>query len=138
MMATILFADDQRRIRQYCKMELESAGYRVVLAGDGLDALDALDSIPVDLVVVDEHMPRCGGLETAKRIRQWYPQLPVILFTLDPDYEGYRSPLVDEAVIKSDDLKALKQAISRVLSKSQQHARTRRREMMTKEPVPCA
>jgi len=132
MKATILFVDDQRRIRQYCKMELESAGYHVVLAEDGIDALDVLDSISVDLVILDEHMARCSGLEAAQKIRQWYPNVPIILFTLDPDYEDYSNPLVDDTVVKSDNLNALKESMARLLLKSQPTVRTKRHQPIAK------
>jgi two-component system phosphate regulon response regulator PhoB len=115
MRGTILFADDQRRLREYCKQELEAEGFRVVLAEDGEEALDVLGTLAVDLVILDEHMPRCSGLEAAKRIKERYPSLAIILFTADADYERYKSPLVDAVVIKSEEITALKAAVVQLL-----------------------
>jgi two-component system response regulator MprA len=115
MKKTILFADNEPGIRQFCKQELEAEGFRVVLAIDGEDAVDTLRTVAVDLAILDEHMPRCSGLEAARHIKRWYPHLPVILFTADQDYERYRSPLLDAAVIKSEDLAALKAAVNELL-----------------------
>ncbi len=112
MKCTILIADNDRGVRRYCKQELEIAGYRVLLAGDGDEAFDVLGAFAVDLVILDEHMPRCTGLQTARRIKQWYPTIPVILFTADPDFDQIVSPLVDAAVIKTADIGALLSAVA--------------------------
>ena len=116
MKTTIVFADNERRIRQYCKQELENAGYRVLLAEDGEDVLDVVETFAVDLVVLDEHMPRCNGLEAAKRLKQWYPHLPLVLYTADGDYERFQNVLFDATVIKSEDITALMTAIISSLS----------------------
>lgn len=115
MMPTILFVDDQPGIRQFCKQELKTVGYRVELASDGVEALDVLDSRYIDLVILDEHMHRCNGLEAARYIKQWHPHIPVILFTADEDYDRFTSPLVDGAIIKSEDLGSIKAKIAELL-----------------------
>jgi CheY-like chemotaxis protein len=115
MKHTILFVDDERAVRQYCKQELEAAGFRVVLAQDGEDAIDALNCAKVDLVVLDEDMPRLGGLEAATHVKRFHPDLPVILFTPDTDYESYHSRFVEATIIKSDRLEALKETINQLL-----------------------
>lgn len=115
MKPTILFADNESGIRQFCRQELEADGFRVVLAEDGEDAVNVLHTYSVDLAILDEYMPRCGGRESAGRMKQSHAQLPVILFTSDTFLESYRSPLVDETIIKSEDLTALRAAIARLL-----------------------
>jgi len=123
MKRTILLADDQRGIRQFCKQELESAGFRVVPVEDGDEALDTLESIVVDLVILDEHMPRCSGREAARQIKQLLPNLPVILFTADPLYERYRRPWIDAVVTKSEDLALLQGEIARLLASAADNER---------------
>ena len=110
MQQTILFADNEPGIRQFCKQELEAEGYHVVLAEDGEDAVDVVDTMVVDLAILDEHMPRCDGLEAARHIKRWYPRLPVILFTTDQHYESYRGPLMDAVIMKTEDLTSLQAA----------------------------
>ena len=116
MPPVIVFADDERGIRRFCKEELESAGYCVLLAGDGEEASHLVDSLPVDVAVLDLHMPRCDGLEAARRIKQWHPRLPVILYTVDPDYDRYKGPLVDACVVKSENVEILRDAIEQLRS----------------------
>ena len=110
-MTTILFADDERLIRQICKEELELEGFHVVLAEDGEDALEAILALTIDVVILDQHMLRHNGLETARQIRQINPELPIILFTADRDLEVDTDSLVDAMVAKTDDLSDLKSAV---------------------------
>ena len=107
MKYNILLADDQRSIREFCKQELAAAGYRVISVNSGEQAIDLVDRVAVDLVILDEHMPRCRGREAAKEIKLLYPKLPVILHTADSYYEHYKSPWIDAAVTKSEDLTTL-------------------------------
>jgi two-component system chemotaxis sensor kinase CheA len=62
---------------------LESAGYTVLVAGDGVDALQLLDESDVDAVVSDVEMPRMGGLELTAALRQdeRWRHLPIVLVT---------------------------------------------------------
>jgi DNA-binding NtrC family response regulator len=113
-MKHVLFADNERSIRRFVKQELESEGYGVILTEDGTETLEMLDRFVVDVVILDEHMPRCSGLEAAKRIKQRHPDLPVVLFTADADYERYKSSYVDAAILKSADLGMLKAAIGKL------------------------
>lgn len=112
---TILLADDERGIRQYCQEELEAEGFRVILAEDGEDALAILEQLVVDLVVLDQHMPRCDGLQAAKQIKQLDAGLPVILFTADQHFERFANSSIDACVMKSDDLGKLKDEIAELL-----------------------
>jgi len=62
---------------------LQAAGYEVVVAVDGADALEALRREPIDLVLSDVEMPRLNGFELVTRIRaeRELHQLPVVLVT---------------------------------------------------------
>ncbi len=69
--ATILVAEDQDDIRRIIREVLASAGYHVLAASDGLEALALADSLsePVDLLLTDLVMPGLGGWELAKTLR---------------------------------------------------------------------
>jgi len=79
----ILVVDDSITTRTLERTILESAGYRVQTAADGLEAWALLQSERFDLVVTDVEMPRLNGFDLARRIRadQRLGELPVILVT---------------------------------------------------------
>ena len=79
----VLLAEDSITTRTQEKRILEGAGFEVVTAVDGMDALDKLVAGEFDAVVSDIEMPNLGGLELAARIRQnpRHQELPVILVT---------------------------------------------------------
>lgn len=79
--SNVLVVDDERAHRLMLRAHLEDEGYGVVEAGDGQAALVQLDSEPVDLVLLDQVMPRMDGVETLARIKAARPELPVLMMT---------------------------------------------------------
>ncbi len=79
----ILVADDDRDIRELVEFKLVQAGYEVVTAEDGPQALTAVRSEPFDLVVLDVMMPQMTGIEVCRTLRAEHKTatLPVILLT---------------------------------------------------------
>ncbi|HOS44614.1 MAG TPA: response regulator, partial [Armatimonadota bacterium] len=65
----ILAVDDERHIVRLIQVNLERAGYTVITAYDGREALQKIEAENPDLVVLDVMMPYMDGLETLKRIR---------------------------------------------------------------------
>ena len=116
-MKTILFADDHKNIREYCRAAFADEGYRVVLACDGLEALEVFIAETPDLAILDISMPRVSGLETLQQIKGLSPRTPVILFTAhDEDCLRDRRALLAAACVeKSDNLAELKQIVARTL-----------------------
>jgi two-component system chemotaxis sensor kinase CheA len=82
-MKVILLAEDSITTRTQEKRILEGAGYEVVTAVDGADALEKLGTRSFDAVVSDIEMPNLDGLSLTARIRQdpQFRELPVILVT---------------------------------------------------------
>jgi two-component system chemotaxis sensor kinase CheA len=80
---SILVAEDSITSRSLLKNILESAGYAVTTAVDGMDALTTLKSAAFDLVVSDVEMPRMDGFDLTTRIRadRQLAALPVVLVT---------------------------------------------------------
>ena len=66
----ILVADDEKDIRSVLRLYLEDAGYEVVEAADGLQALEALESQEIDLCLLDIMMPELDGYQVLKRVRE--------------------------------------------------------------------
>ena len=81
--ATILVAEDSITTRTLEKSILEGAGYRVRVAGDGLEAWSLLESDGCDLLLTDVEMPRMDGFELTTRVRadKRLRDLPVVLVT---------------------------------------------------------
>ncbi|MFN2449910.1 MAG: response regulator [Candidatus Baltobacteraceae bacterium] len=85
----ILVVDDDRNLRKIIQTNLELAGYDVVTAANGKEALDVLDAMQPDLVVLDVMMPVMDGVETAKLIRR-HPantHVPIIMLTAKGEVE---------------------------------------------------
>lgn len=80
---TILLVEDSIAIRTQEKRILEGAGYEVITAVDGMDALTKLKSRSFDAIVSDIQMPNLDGLSLTAKIRQHkeYSELPIILVT---------------------------------------------------------
>ncbi len=77
----ILVVDDEAPIRDSLQEILESEGFEVGLAGDGLQALQILTDTEFDLVLSDIKMPRMDGMELLTHLAKNFPQLPVVMIS---------------------------------------------------------
>jgi len=77
----ILVVDDDGPVRESLRRSLSFNGYDVELAGDGLEALQAVADQRPDAIVLDVMMPRMDGLETCRRLRAAGDDLPVLMLT---------------------------------------------------------
>jgi DNA-binding response OmpR family regulator len=77
---TILVVDDDHRMRRLLRLNLESAGYRVVAVENGEAALDAAELDPPELILLDVMMPGMDGFSCLQRLRE-FSRVPVILLT---------------------------------------------------------
>jgi DNA-binding response OmpR family regulator len=80
MAQTILIVDDEPEIVRVVRAYLEEAGFRVVIASDGEEALYVARHEKPDMVVLDVLMPRMDGLEFTRRIRR-ERDVPIIMLT---------------------------------------------------------
>jgi len=67
---TVLIADDESHILNVVSLKLKNAGFRVICARDGNEALEMALAEKPDLLITDYHMPGLNGLEVASRLRQ--------------------------------------------------------------------
>jgi len=81
---TVLIVDDEPRIRDFVRINLEIEHYDVIEASNGIEALDQLREHLPDLVVLDVMMPEMDGFETLKAIRD-VSTVPVIMLTVRQD-----------------------------------------------------
>lgn len=77
----VLLADDNQINQQVGKELISRVGLTVDVAGNGLEAISALESHLYDLILMDLHMPEMDGYEAAAIIRQDYPDLPIVAMT---------------------------------------------------------
>ncbi len=81
----ILLVDDEAQLRRTLARVFQRAGFDVTTAAAGEEALRLLSQQPFDLVYLDIRMPGLSGLETLRAIHAKYADLPVVLFTAQPD-----------------------------------------------------
>src|SRR4051795_3288374 len=67
---TILVADDESHILHVVSLKLRNAGFRVLTARDGQEALEMAQAEKPDLLITDYHMPQLSGLELCQRLKQ--------------------------------------------------------------------
>jgi two-component system NtrC family response regulator len=77
----ILVVDDDESLRRITQLQLEEAGYKVLTASNGTEALGLIEEETPELVITDLKMPGLSGLELLKKIRQSYPQTTVLMIT---------------------------------------------------------
>ncbi len=78
---TVLVVDDEPAIRQILCRSISAAGFAVIDAVDGADALRKLECRPVDIVITDIQMPNVDGLQLLKEVRARWAATAVILIT---------------------------------------------------------
>lgn len=85
----VLVVDDHTLVREGIRLLLESAPYIEVVgeAGDGLEALEKVRQLKPDIVLMDVAMPRLGGVEATKRIKQEFPSVQVLALTIHDNEE---------------------------------------------------
>lgn len=117
MSKKILVVDDEEHVRQLFKEELVEEGYEVYLAADGPEAIRMVDEVHPDLVTLDVRMPGMDGIEVLRVLKEKNRELPMIMCTAYPEYKHNFGVWASEAyVVKSGDLKELKETIKRVLN----------------------
>lgn len=80
----ILVVDDEPGIVKFVGASLRAEGYQPVVAGNGQEALRALEETMPDLVVLDIRMPGMDGFEVCRRVREW-SQVPIIMLSASGD-----------------------------------------------------
>src|SRR5258708_19421103 len=76
---TVLVADDNDVAQRLCKRVLEKAGYSVIVAMDGLQAVDVALSQRPSMILMDVAMPGIDGLEAMRRIKAEMPAMPIVI-----------------------------------------------------------
>ncbi|HWZ42411.1 MAG TPA: response regulator [Candidatus Saccharimonadales bacterium] len=129
---TVLLAEDNLVNRKLAVRMLEKLGHHVKVAENGLQALETVKSVPIDLVLMDGHMPEMDGLVAARAIRAWEADrgthIPIIAMTamvMEGDEEACRQAGMNGYIAKPIDMKVLEKAIRMVMDESAPPAQPR-------------
>jgi two-component system chemotaxis response regulator CheY len=92
MSKTILIVDDSASVRQVVSIALRGAGYEVVTASDGQDALKQLDGKRIHLIISDVNMPNMDGITLVGEVKKLpsYKFTPIIMLTTESQEEKKR------------------------------------------------
>jgi len=116
----VLLAEDDPALRRFLEIVLQRAGYHVIPASDGLQALKVVLSTPIDVVITDAMMPNLSGDEFCGFIRnsETLAHLPVILLSgLGQRESNENSKLADAFLSKPVSVESLVTCIDELLAR---------------------
>ncbi|HET6670011.1 MAG TPA: response regulator [Pyrinomonadaceae bacterium] len=116
--AQILLVEDDKALRRYLEVTLERAGYEVLTAGDGLEAMKTALATPVDLVISDEMMPNLSGHELCRFLRNSpdLSHIPIILLSgMEQKDASSESELADAFLAKTVATEKLLDCVGKLL-----------------------
>jgi DNA-binding NarL/FixJ family response regulator len=116
----IVLAEDHIPLRRIIKKIVQGNGELTVVGEvkDGLELLEFLEQCLPDMVITDISMPRLGGLEASKKIKELYPQIKVLILTIHREKE-----YLHRAMLNGVDGYLLKQNMDQELSSAIQAVR---------------
>ncbi|MCS7297454.1 MAG: bifunctional response regulator/alkaline phosphatase family protein [Bacteroidia bacterium] len=93
MRSRILWIDDEIEHLEPQVIHLSQKGFEVLTSRHPSEAMELLRQQPIDLLILDEHMPGIQGIELARQLKRLYPHLPIVMVTKDEE-----ESLIEEAV----------------------------------------
>jgi CheY-like chemotaxis protein len=100
---TVLVADDNDVAQRLCKRVLEKAGFTVLIAVDGLQAVDVAMKLHPSMILMDVAMPGIDGLEAMRRIKAAMPSMPIVIasaHSMASDRERFLAAGADDVLSK--------------------------------------
>lgn len=120
-MLKILVVEDNVDLRELMVINLRSAGYNVLEAGNGEEALDVLDHTKVHLLIVDLMMPVMDGFELTEAIREADDDVPILIVTakdaLDDKRKGFRKG-ADDYMVKPIEMEEMLMRVKALLRRA--------------------
>ena len=117
-MRKVLLVEDEANQRLLYGRELAEEGYEVIEAADGREAVERLEQVHPDVVVLDISMPGMDGIEVLGKILSRDNTIPVIIHTAYANYkDNFMTWSADAYVVKSSDLSELKTTLQEVLER---------------------
>lgn len=120
MTKKILIVDDEPDLLKVTEFRLKSAGYDVLLAVDGEEAIDLAHKNPPDLILLDLRLPKMNGCDVCRHLKSddRLKTVPVILFTasgIDRIEERVKEAAADDYLVKPFDGKELVEKIRKFI-----------------------
>ena len=101
--SVVLVADDNEVAQRLCRRVLEKAGYQVLIAGDGQQAVDIALAQNPNLILMDVAMPAMDGLEAMRQIKAVRPEMRVVIasaHSMASDKERFLAAGADDVLSK--------------------------------------
>jgi CheY-like chemotaxis protein len=117
---TVLVADDNDVAQRLCKRVLEKAGYTVLIAPDGLQAVEVALSRRPAMILMDVAMPGIDGIEAMKRIKAEIPNQPIVIasaHSMASDRERFLAAGADDILSKPFRLADLVAIVAKLTAK---------------------
>jgi DNA-binding response OmpR family regulator len=136
----ILVVDDSLMIRETMKSGLKEAGYQVITAESGEQALESLAAETVDCILLDQNMGGMSGKETCQKIRKAkaWRHIPILILTSEESRQSMLAGLeagADDYILKSSDFEVIQGRVKAQLRRTRIEAENRRirEELLEKE-----
>ena len=118
----ILIIEDNARVSALLKRGLESQSYQIYISEDAEDALVMVEKIEFNLIITDIMLPNMNGIDFSKKVKQNFPDLPIIMLTalgtIDEKIEGFDAG-ADDYMVKPFEIRELYVRIKAVLQRKQ-------------------
>lgn len=124
--ATVLIADDNEVGQRLCRRVLEKTGYKVLIASDGVEAVELALANSPDVILMDLAMPRMSGSEAMRRIKAQRPGIAIVIASailVEADRERFLAAGADEVMIKPLRLSDMLAVVARLVAKRGPHMR---------------
>ncbi len=119
----ILVVEDEAKLAQFIKLELEYEGYEVTVSQDGLDGLATARAKNPDLILLDWMLPGISGVEICHRLRQTGDKVPIIILTAKDEISDRVTGLdagADDYIVKPFSIEELLARIRSNLRRNQE------------------
>jgi len=118
---TVLVADDNDVAQRLCRRVLEKAGYTVLIAADGLQAVEMALSKRPNMILMDVAMPGIDGIEAMRRIKAEIPAQPIVIasaHSMASDRERFLAAGADDILSKPFRLADLVAIVAKLTSRT--------------------